>query len=184
MASQRLPMVQRKPKSNVAHTKKSIVRELPQGPAPPVEGPEKKSSWRRCSGKEQNPRSSDPESCWVKLERTISRFSMTSSPQPPRPTQSLQHPPPEERPLWREGAGVIVWSWAPLTLALEGVGAPGVSRGSLEPLSLAGIPTGLSSWNGMFLEWKACPFLHLSPYGVPRGPWGREMGSFQGFLIW
>lgn len=40
---------------------------------------------------------------------------------------------------------------------LEEVGAPGVRRGSLGPFSLAEIPTGLSSWNGMFLGRKACP---------------------------
>lgn len=65
IASQGLPMVQHKPKSNVAYTKKFTVRERPQNPAPmkeapPCVGSSEEVFLEEVLREEQNPRSSDP----------------------------------------------------------------------------------------------------------------------------
>lgn len=74
---------------------------------------------------------------------------------------------------------------APLAPAQEEMGAPGVRRGSLGPLSLAGIPTGLSSWNGMFLGRKAFPASTSPLMEFPRTNSGGRRGIVPGgCLIW
>lgn len=68
------------------------------------------------------------------------------------------------------------------------MGAPGVRRGSLGPLSLAGIPTGLSSWNGMFLGRKAFPASTSPLMEFPRTNSGGRRGIVPGIpdmaMLW
>lgn len=73
---------------------------------------------------------------WEELERIISRALITSLPQPPSPTQTLQHL-PQEGPLWREGTGAgLHW-----LLPWKGWGL----------LGQAEVPLGLCPWLGSLL---------------------------------
>lgn len=55
-------------------------------------------------------------------------------------------------------------------------------------LSLAGIPTGLSSWNGMFLGRKACPSTTSPLMEFPRAHSGGRRGIVPGIpdmaMLW
>lgn len=100
----------------------------------------------------------------------------------PKATQPHPNPstPASRGALVERRYGAILWNRAPLAPVVGEMGAPGVSGGSLGPLSLAGIPTGLSSWNGMFLGRKACPSSTSPLMEFPRANSGRRRGVGSG----